>query len=164
MKPLHQSPIKVKPSNIHGYGVFADADIEPGSLIEECHTLATQSYHAFNNYVFNYKENDELKIVLPLGYGAIYNHSNEPNAECTVDLEHSLMVITALRHILAGEEIFLSYGTRWFDERKIKPLQQNPLFFLRLKLKRMMIKSSFIMRAILCISAIYLALYIIPRL
>jgi SET domain-containing protein len=53
-----------------------------------------------------------------LGYGSLYNHSYAPNAE-TLETPHEL-VITALRDIHEGDEIFINYmGTAqegvWFD-------------------------------------------------
>ncbi len=57
--------------------------------------------------------------ALALGYGSLYNHSFAPNA---TTLENSdELVITALRDIAVGEEIFINYtGTEssgvWFDD------------------------------------------------
>ena len=32
--------IEVRKSSIHGYGVFANADIEIGEILEECHFIS----------------------------------------------------------------------------------------------------------------------------
>lgn len=157
MKSLHQSPIKVKPSTVQGYGVFAEADIAADSIIEECYFLTTHDQITLFNYLFKYIVNDKLKYCLPLGYGAIYNHSNEPNATFGYNEEMSLLVFTSLRPIKAGEEIFVSYGQRWFDIRQAKPLQTS----LSWRTKRMIAKLSFIMRAAICSAAIYLAIYLL---
>lgn len=68
-----------------------------------------------DGYVFGWGEGS---TALALGYGSLYNHSYAPNAE-TLETPDEL-VITALRDIAAGDEIFINYmGTAqdgvWFD-------------------------------------------------
>lgn len=68
-----------------------------------------------DGYVFGWGEDS---TALALGYGSLYNHSYRPNAE-TLETADEL-VITALRDIQPGEEIFINYmGTAqdgvWFD-------------------------------------------------
>lgn len=67
-------------------------------------------------YVFNWGESS---TALALGFGSLYNHSFTPNAT-TLETADEL-VITALRDIDPGEEIFINYtGTDtsgvWFDD------------------------------------------------
>lgn len=69
-----------------------------------------------DGYVFGWGEG---ATALALGYGSLYNHSYDPNAT-TVETDDEL-VITAVRDIAAGEEIFINYmGTAtsgvWFDD------------------------------------------------
>lgn len=154
MKPLYQAPITAKPSTIHGYGVFADVDIEKNAVIEECHILIMHDFTALFNYLFSYKQDGKNQSCLPLGYGALYNHSDEPNAEYAFNEENSLLVFTALRPIKAGEEIFITYGSNWFASRHAKPLQSSLMW----SVKRMIAKSSFILRALFCMAAVYAAI------
>lgn len=68
-----------------------------------------------DGYVFGWGSDS---TALALGYGSLYNHSYEPNAE-TLETPDEL-VITALRTIDEGDEIFINYmGTAqdgvWFD-------------------------------------------------
>lgn len=113
-RTLVQNNIVVKPSNIHGFGVFAKKNIVTGQIIEECYTLLTQvEDDALINYFF---EANEFSAI-PLGFGCIYNHSDKPNASYGFDAERQLMIYKAKRYIRAGEEIFISYGKTWFDGR-----------------------------------------------
>jgi len=120
---LFRNRLFIKKSSIQGYGVFAEKDIAAGEIIEECHTIATEAVcPKLNNYYFN--SGDEKLSILALGFGSIYNHSVQPNAEYVFDRNTSLLIIKASHSIKAGEEIFISYGAEWFSSRqmKIKPL------------------------------------------
>lgn len=111
---LIQKPLVVKKSPIHGYGVFAGKNFSLNEVIEECYTLVTHAREVeLNDYYF--KAND--KSGLPLGFGGIYNHSDEPNATYSFDAELKLLVFSAIRFIPKGEEILISYGESWFDSR-----------------------------------------------
>lgn len=113
---LYQGPIFVKKSPIHGYGVFAAADIPKGALIEECYSLlSTSKDDAFTNYYFKADENS----AIPLGYGCIYNHSRTPNVTYDYFPDKGLIIFKAARFISRGEELCSSYGEYWFDNRKL---------------------------------------------
>lgn len=105
-----------------GRGVFAKREIVSGEEIERCPMLIVDGERAealslgANGYVFGWGSDS---TALALGYGSLYNHSYLPNAE-TLETPDEL-VITALRAIGAGEEIFINYmGTAqegvWFDD------------------------------------------------
>lgn len=113
---LERRSIVVRPSSIHGYGVFAAEDIPTTGIIEECLVLVSDSRHpSLNNYYFSAKK----KSGLALGYGSIYNHSNEPNADYIFDEERSVLTFFALRNISPNEEILVFYGPTWFQKRDI---------------------------------------------
>jgi hypothetical protein len=59
-------------------------------------------------------------IALPLGYGALYNHGDAPNAVWTVDEKRAVMEVRAATQIALGEEILIHYGEHFFDARGIK--------------------------------------------
>lgn len=119
---LKRCQLLVKPSPIHGYGVFAEQRIEANETIEECHILiAKKEDPACGDYYFYGQDN----TVLPLGLGSIYNHSDNPSASFVYDPERQLLIFRALREINQGEEIFVSYGKSWFTSRQIKPLQTS---------------------------------------
>ena len=113
------SKLIVKKSPIHGYGVFANQDFQPGDIIEECYSLLADSKNTdFKNYYFQAAD----KIAIPLGFGCIYNHSNQPNANYGFDVESSLIIFSAHLPIQRGEEILVSYGKSWFEERNARPI------------------------------------------
>jgi SET domain-containing protein len=60
-------------------------------------------------YYFEWGEDDSLGAIV-LGYGSLYNHSYEPNAE--FEFREDLLAIdyVALRDIRAGEEITINYN------------------------------------------------------
>lgn len=155
MQSLYQAPLKVKPSIIHGFGVFAEADIPANSLIEECHILVLNDKSAVNDYVFTYP-NDKNKACLPLGYGAIYNHSNQPNAKYDTNGDQTLMVFIATKPIRKGEEILISYGKTWFDSRQLPLAQMSP----RYRMKYYLTTYRSFLRGLGVISAVALAAYV----
>lgn len=55
-----------------------------------------------------------------LGFGSIYNHSEEPNATYSINIKKQLATIKASRTIAKGEEIFVCYGDEYFSSRGIK--------------------------------------------
>lgn len=116
-------------SPLHGRGVFAAMDIEPGEIIEICPALVlpiaqqelidkTDLY----NYYFMWSD-DETSIALILGYGSIYNHSYKPNAEFEPDYENNTLSVFCYKKIEAGDEITFNYNGNpesqkpvWFDK------------------------------------------------
>lgn len=127
---LFRGNIDVRKSHIHRYGVFANKNFNPGELIEECYALSINDDESRGliNYLFQggYQCN-----VLPLGYGCIYNHSNNPNAAHRYYPDLFILTIHAKKFIKKGEEIFISYGDDWFTSRGIKRRERN--FLLNLK-------------------------------
>ncbi|OGT36522.1 MAG: hypothetical protein A3F12_02105 [Gammaproteobacteria bacterium RIFCSPHIGHO2_12_FULL_38_14] len=115
---LLSSKLSVKKSPVHGYGVFANQKIKPGAIIEECHTLIIDNHDDVINYYFIHKPDYKL---LPLGYGAIYNHAPQPNASFIFDQDRHIITFRATRLIKRGEEIFIFYGKEWFKTRDIEP-------------------------------------------
>jgi len=116
-----QGPIKceVKESPGKGMGVFATEFIAEGELIEECHLITLHIPYCFTNiledYRFNYPQGDSpIEQVLPLGYGCIYNHSNENNACWQDHPEYKAFQYIAVKDIHPGEEICTYYGNDEF--------------------------------------------------
>ena len=122
---LRRGPIQVRPSPIAGRGVFATRPIAQGALIEEAPVLLIDAdVPALDDYILKWDDaiDDDRELVLPLGYGAIYNHGVTPNAYWETDRVNLLMIIWAARDIAADEEILISYGSRWFPERGLTPI------------------------------------------
>ena len=99
-----------------GRGVFTDASIARGALIERCPVLVLPARDraalrgtALYDYYFDWGA-DGRDLALALGLGSLYNHSFSPNAVYAKELEASLIEFVALRPITAGEEILINYN------------------------------------------------------
>jgi len=148
---LSCSKLLVKKSPIHGYGVFAAEDIKSGQIIEETYVLISKNYDSsLANYYFASATKGES--LLPLGWGAIYNHTAFPNADYDFDKEQSLLVFYAIKPIKQGEEIFVSYGDDWFSSRHLKMVTSSRRF----KLRRYISSAFFLMRFI-AVSSVFFA-------
>ena len=123
--PLRRAPIQVRPSPLGGRGVFAAKPIRSGALLEECPVIDTHGdVEELGDYVIGWGTGED-DLALPLGYGACYNHSGDPNAYWEADLSRGLMVIWAARDLAADEEILISYGDEWFPNRGLVPTQES---------------------------------------
>lgn len=102
-----------------GRGVFAGQDFAPRALIEVCPVLVLtpdlveKGLGGLESYVFLWGERDE-HLALALGYGSLYNHSSEPNAEFNPRFAKGEIAFRALRRIKAGEQILIDY--RWGED------------------------------------------------
>lgn len=124
--PLRRAPIQVRPSPLGGRGVFAAKPIRDGALLEECPVIVIpQDFEDVGDYVIHWGAGEGEQFALPLGYGACYNHADEPNAYWETDERRGLMVIWAARDIAADEEILISYGPGWFLTRGLSPAQTS---------------------------------------
>ncbi|MFJ9825537.1 SET domain-containing protein-lysine N-methyltransferase [Streptomyces sp. NPDC101160] len=61
-----------------------------------------------------------LRVALPLGYGALYNHADGPNANWSVDRAAAVMEVEARRDIAPGEEILMYYGSEFSAEQQAR--------------------------------------------
>lgn len=114
---LIQNKIYVKKSSMHGFGVFAAKTIRKGEIIEECYAIISRGGDkTLMDFYFDAKG----KYALLTGFGSIYNHSDEPNADYTINRKRRIATIKADRTIRKGEEIFVSYGEKWFSSRGLK--------------------------------------------
>ena len=121
MKEHLHGPLKieVRPSRVDGYGVFAWDNIPKGRILEECYYVAISSEwndldHVLKQYVFSYDSHEEIqsnyKVVNVLGYGMIYNHSNNPNVCYERDHKNKIFIFRAKKNIKKDEELFIDYG------------------------------------------------------
>ena len=129
-------PIEVK-SCLYGRGVFATRNIKAGETIEVCPVvpLSVKEYKmtggtVLDSYTYTWigpKQKLETPIekwsaaCLALGYGMIYNHSEEPNSEGVVSVEEKTLTFKALVPIKKGQEITHNYHwPEWkYKEEKI---------------------------------------------
>jgi len=113
---LLKIPTKLRVGKSHGYGIFATAPIKAGEIIEETPMLS-QNDPYLTNYTFGYNK----QHLLALGFGSLYNHSDNPNVSHSINTEGNVMTFTALRDIPEGGQCTISYGSQYFPSRGIVP-------------------------------------------
>lgn len=117
-RKLFMNKIIVKKSKIHGYGVFALKNIKKGEKIEECYMIVSRGGDKkLEDYYFAANGKDALFT----GFGIIYNHSEDPNADYILNIKQRYATFKAARRIRKGEEICVSYGDKWFKSRGLEP-------------------------------------------
>jgi SET domain-containing protein len=121
-KQLFQNKLLVKRSPLHGYGVFAQKKINKGELIEECYIIISRKGGDLVLEDFYFDVGGKYGVFT--GFGSIYNHSEDPNADYLISVSNKLARIKAMRDIRKGEEIFVSYGDDWFKSRDM--LSKSP--------------------------------------
>jgi SET domain-containing protein len=122
---IHNPKVYTDKSPIHGWGVFAKEDIMEGEVFEECPILTLpidkgEITSLLIDYRFNWPQgNDFEEQVVALGYGSLYNHSDNANSFWISDLENRTFKFISNREIKKGEEIFVWYGdmSYWNDGR-----------------------------------------------
>jgi SET domain-containing protein len=114
---LIQNKIIVRKSSLHGYGVFASKKIRKNEIIEQCYMLLSRGGdRGLEDYYFDAKG----KHAIFTGYGSIYNHAEDPNADYTFSMKKRIATIKANQTIQKDEEISVSYGNGWFKDRGLK--------------------------------------------
>ncbi len=119
------APIYVAYSERHGKGVFAARSIDAGAIIEICpvllfprEQLAHMRQTVIDDYYFDWGTDGQW-FAVALGYGSLYNHSYEPNAEYGMDFDALTIDVYCIRDIEAGEEITFNYNGDPGDQTKV---------------------------------------------
>lgn len=115
--------IKVKKSPINGNGVFAMKNFSIDEIIEIAPLLKDYKDNMkrkIDDYLFTISEEETAKgyYAIALGYASLYNHSDNNNAFYKIDGNN--IIITAIKPIKKGEEIFVNYGPNWWTSREGK--------------------------------------------
>jgi len=101
-----------------GFGVFTNSKIKKYDIIEIAPVILLErsfimnNPSEINNYTFK-NNNDTSKSIFALGYGGVYNHSDNPNVFYKY-LGDRKMIYIALTDINKDEELFVSYGKNWW--------------------------------------------------
>ncbi|MGH1434809.1 MAG: SET domain-containing protein [Lewinella sp.] len=119
----------IKTTNGKGRGVFTAQEIPEGSHIESCPVLVlseegTTLIHQTKLHDYYFLWGDEGESAIALGFGSLYNHSSEANADYEMDIEMESLEIIAIKDIQPGEEITINYTDGefhqtelWFEEK-----------------------------------------------
>lgn len=102
---LDQKNIRIGISTIKnaGYGVFTEQEIKKEEVICSCPLL--QIYDTSrDDYYFTI----ENKLYIALGFGSLFNHSDDFNVFCSH--QNGLLIFYAHKDILSDSELFLNYG------------------------------------------------------
>ena len=119
--------IEPRKSSVHGYGVFAKQTIEEGEMIEQSILLklgnrSKNSHDAvLGDYVWANQACDCLECktygpfqYFPFGFISLYNHSDGPNTRQEMNFKTEVATITARQRIEKDEEIFVTYGNKYW--------------------------------------------------
>lgn len=130
MQRIQTPPVYVANAGRKGRGVFAARAIKQGEVIEVAPVVvipARERKAIFKTqlgfHVFEWSETAN-SLAQCLGYGSLYNHSYQPNAETILGLRNRTISFIALRSIKKGEEITHNYRGEnsdesvWFTVRK----------------------------------------------
>ena len=122
---MKRCKVEVKSSLGRGRGVFAIHPISCDELIESCPVIAFESQHraAFAatplcDYLYGWSD-DCHEVAIVLGYGSLYNHSDEPNASYHRNRSQHAIDFIAIKFIAAGEEIKISYLGSFDSPKKL---------------------------------------------
>lgn len=112
-------------SEERGRGMYCINDISEGDLIEVCPVLIIPKCElpiihktTLHDYYFLWGE-DMDQCVIALGYGSIYNHEVECNADFHLDMPNKTIDIIAISDIPAHTEITLNYHGEYGDETEL---------------------------------------------
>lgn len=119
-----------------GLGVFATQTIKKDALIERCPLVALgwrAKYHGdkqIHRYLYSSGpcqcqdcQIHGYQMFMVLGYGMIYNHRDVPNGQWKFNFQNRYADVVAVEKINKGQQIFVSYGTEYFKDRKQIPME-----------------------------------------
>jgi len=117
-----------------GRGVFASENIPSGQIVETSPVvlldLKTQPFPAqIRRLAYNWSK---THVALALGYGSLYNHSDQPNLTFKRNTKNQTITFSARRQIEPGEQLTISYDylgdgenprkRSWFEIHKVEKI------------------------------------------
>ena len=130
-----------------GRGVFCTKPLAPEELVEFCPYIIVNNEDLskpVNDYIFSmpdpdmwirtdrHRDEDEEEakkrktpVMLMLGFGSMYNHSDTPNLfweyfsnnPLTPDVKEQYIIFRANKHIMPNEELTINYGQQYWTAR-----------------------------------------------
>jgi uncharacterized protein len=122
--------IEVKKTPTMGNGVFACKDFAVGEVVEVCPTVPMSEEDAklisqtLAEYWF-YEWETQTDSAMVLGYGMVYNHDPDANAEYTLDYSMRTVTIKAVKPIQTGEQIFINYNKYTPSDKPLEMFDAN---------------------------------------
>lgn len=114
--------LEVKKAGAMGRGLFATKNIKKGTVIEQSPTIRlspADDYFVDKTILQYYKygtPNDYSgDSFMALGFGSLFNHSDDPNVDYWVRPEHQDVLFKAKKNLKKGEQLFIDYGY-WEEE------------------------------------------------
>jgi SET domain-containing protein len=123
-KLIRSNKIEIRPSKVHGYGVFSREDIKENEIIEENPFVMVHDSPQepcpkdLRNFVYGVEKNGTDQplykdvCAVSVGCGMLYNYDENFNVDyhnlCDEDL--NIFVFTANRDVSKDEELFINYG------------------------------------------------------
>ena len=120
-----------------GRGAFAGRTFFPGDIVETAPVilldLKAQPFpRAIRRLAYNWSK---THVALALGFGSLYNHSDQPNLRFSRDLIKQTIIFSATRDIEAGEQLTISYDytgsgenprdKSWFEIHQVEQIKIN---------------------------------------
>lgn len=112
---LHVPGLYIQHSLSKGRCVYTSETLSTGDIIEICPIIKILESEMpvirktiFHDYYFVWEE-DGYSACLALGYGSLYNHHSNANAEILLDYTDSTIQIIAVKEVIAGTEILINY-------------------------------------------------------
>lgn len=110
--------------------LIAAKDLKKGEVIERCPVILVDikdEHHldaiSIKEYYFEWNKKFD---AVALGYGSLYNHSYDANANFSLDYRNKMIVFKAVKDIKEGEEIFINYNGEPLSTKKIEPSYLKP--------------------------------------
>lgn len=111
-------PVEMRPSPIHGRGMFATCPISAGTVIERAPLIPINRSadltptSNLRRYDIGYKNGQHAVM---LGYASIYNHSDDNNVIWNFEPDDDIIFIKAIKDIKPDEEVLVSYGPNYWS-------------------------------------------------
>ena len=99
-----------------GRGVFVRSLIKKGEIIERCPVIEIPEHDGPSvnesilvTYIY-YLGRKKERMMIALGFGSIYNHSDTPNAKYHGNLKEHVIEFIALKDIKKNQEVTVDYA------------------------------------------------------
>lgn len=129
---MPQEPLSFLLEGVHvattkrrGRGVFTKTAIAAGTLIELAPVIVMPptaqpllDQTLLHDYIFEWGK-DSKQCAVALGLVSMYNHSYDANCTYGMFFKKDSIIVTAVKDIPAGEELFINYNGAPDDGKKV---------------------------------------------